>query len=89
MKVALILSATVMVLLILAFLPTILTRVLDPRNMKVIRAHCEAAGLTDVEIKPLPNHYGVSFRKNGKRHYAKCRVTGGVVKWKGKAPEQI
>jgi len=88
MKVALILSGTVIVLLLLAFLPNILTRVMDPGNMRVIRAHCDAVGLSDVEIKRWPNHYGVSFRKNGKRHYAKCRVAGGTIKWKGKSPEQ-
>ena len=84
-----ILAGTVIVLLLLAFLPNIVSRVMDPRNIKVIRAHCEAVGLSDVEIKLWPNHYGVSFRKNGKRHYAKCRVARGVIKWKGKAPEQF
>lgn len=89
MKVALILAGTIAVVLVLAFLPNILARVLDPRHMKVIRAHCEAVGLSDIEVKAWPNHYGVSFHKDGNKHYAKCRVVKGVIRWKGKAPEQF
>jgi hypothetical protein len=35
------------------------------------------------------NHYGVAFEKNGKKGYAKCRVSRGVIKWKGQAPEEL
>jgi len=89
MTAALILAATIAAVLALAFLPSILSRVLDPANMKLIRAHCEALGLSDIDVQAWPNHYGVSFRKNGKKHYARCRVAGGMIKWKGNAPEQF
>lgn len=83
MKVALILAGTIAVVLVLAVLPNILARLLDPRNMKLIRAHCEAVGLSDIEVKAWPNHYGVSFHKDGNKHYAKCRVVKGVYQMEG------
>jgi hypothetical protein len=27
--------------------------------------------------------------RTAKRHYAKCRVASGVIKWKGQAPEEF
>jgi hypothetical protein len=89
MKAALIVIATVAVILLLVFLPNVLGMFLDPRNTKLIQARCDAAGVSDIKIKAWPNHYGVSFRKNGQRHYAKCRVASGVIKWKGRAPEDF
>jgi hypothetical protein len=77
------------VMLVLAFLPTIFGWVLDPINARRIRAYCESAGCAIIEIQPFPNHYGVAFEKNGKKGYAKCRVSRGVIKWKGKAPEEL
>ena len=72
----------------LAFLPAVLGRILDPINIRRVKAHCEAAGCSGIEIKAWPNHYGVSFQKNGAKHYAKCRVVGRSIKWKGKSPHE-
>jgi len=79
----------VVILLLLVFLPTILARVLDPINARRIRAYCESVGCSVTEIKPFPNHYGVSFEKNGKKGYAKCRVSKGGIRWKGKSPQEF
>lgn len=76
------------IMLLLAFLPTLLGWILDPWNTRRIKAYCETVGVTVLEIKPFPNHYGVSFEKNGKKEYAKCSVVGAKIKWKGKAPEE-
>lgn len=74
---------------LVVFLPSLLAKVLDPINASRIRAYCAAAGATDVEIQPFPNHYGVRFRKNDRKHYAKCTVAGGKIKWKGPSPAEI
>ena len=50
-------------LALMVFLPALLAKVLDPLNAKRIRAYCAAVGVTDVEVQPFPNHYGVRFRK--------------------------
>ena len=72
--------------LAMMFLPLLLGKVLDPLNTKRIRSYCKHAGFTDVEIQPFPNHYGVHFRQNNKKHYAKCKVVRGNVEWKGTLP---
>lgn len=74
---------------VLAYLPLILARFLDPFNATRIRKYCAEVGVTDVEIQPFPNHYGVHFRKNDRKHYAKCRVSWGKVTWKGPSPAEI
>jgi len=74
-------------LFLLAYLPDLLAKVLDPRNERIIRDHCESLGLNDVSLKAWPNHYGVYYRHAGKKLYAKCRVTKGNVVWLGHAPE--
>ena len=73
-------------LVLMAFLPATLARILDPLNAKRIRAYCAKVGVTDVEVQPFPNHYGVRFRKNDQKHYAKCTVARGRIKWKGPSP---
>jgi hypothetical protein len=69
------------------FLPNILAKVLDPRNEKIIRAHCETLGLATVSVTPWPNHYGVSYHRKGRKLYARCRVKKGLVVWLGRAPK--
>jgi len=76
-------------LVAMMFMPLILSTILDPLNAKRIRSYCVGAGVTDVEVKPYPNHYGVHFKKNGQKHYAKCKVERGKIKWKGFSPEEI
>jgi len=76
-------------LLLLAYLPLLLGWVLDPLNMRKVRGECEKAGCTVVEIKPFPNHYGVTVQKNGQEYRTKCRVVLGKIKWKGKAPQDF
>jgi len=73
----------------MAFSPAILARVLDPLNARRIRAYCAEVGVTDVEVQPFPNHYGVHFRKNEKKHYAKCTLARGQIKWKGPSPAEV
>jgi hypothetical protein len=73
---------------LMVFLPSLLAKVLDPLNAKRIRAYCADAGATDVEVQPFPNHYGVHFLKNDRKHYAKCTVVGGKIKWKGPSPAE-
>jgi hypothetical protein len=69
------------------FLPNILAKVLDPRNEKIIRVQCETLGFDGVSVKPWPNHYGVSYHRDGKKLYARCRVKKGLVVWLGQAPK--
>lgn len=76
-------------LALLAFVPSLLAKVLDPLNARRIRAHCAEAGATDVDVEPFPNHYGVHFVKNERKHYAKCTVAGGKIKWKGSSPAEV
>jgi len=76
-------------LVVVMFLPTVLAKILDPLNARRIRAHCAAVGITNVEVEPFPNHYGVRFRKDDKKHYAKCAVVRGRIEWKGRAPEEF
>ena len=70
-------------------LPLILGAILDPLNARRIKSYCAGAGATDVEVEPFPNHYGVHFRKNERKHYAKCRVVRGKIEWKGTSPAEI
>lgn len=84
-----IILAFVALIALLAFLPSLLGLVLDPLAKRRIMAHCTKHGLADVEVKVFPNHYGVSFVKNGQRHYARCRVILGKMRWKGPPPEEI
>jgi hypothetical protein len=76
-------------LALMLFLPAILAKVLDPLNAKRICAYCAEVGVTDVEVTPFPNHYGVHFRKNDRKHYAKCTVRRGYIKWKGPSPAEV
>jgi hypothetical protein len=73
----------------MVFLPAVLAKFLDPLNANRIRAYCDSIGVTDVEVKPFPNHYGVHFRKNERKHYAKCTVARGKIKWKGPSPAEV
>jgi len=86
MTVILILVGTCVALIVLMYLPNILSAVIDPRNIKIIIADCAAKGYENVRVKLWPNHYGVHFTANGKKHYATCKVEKGAVKWK--APKQ-
>lgn len=74
---------------LVVFLPALLAKVLDPLNANRIRKYCAGVGVTNVEVKPFPNHYGVHFTKNDRKHYAKCVVAGGTIKWKGPSPAEI
>jgi thiol:disulfide interchange protein len=71
------------------FLPVMLAALLDPINTRRIRSFCASVGASDVKVEPFPNHYGVHFRKNDQKHYAKCTVTRGKIKWKGLSPAEI
>jgi hypothetical protein len=72
-----------------AYLPMLLEKALDPINSNRIREYCSKVGATNVEIRAFPNHYGVHFQKSDKRHYAKCIVTRGQIKWNGLSPEDV
>ena len=76
-------------MVLLAVLPTLLMKILDPLNVRRIRAYCIEVGVTNVEIQPFPNHYGVHFTKNDRKHYAKCKVTRGKIEWKGPSPAEV
>jgi hypothetical protein len=76
-------------LVFLAALPALLSKFLDPLNAKRIRAYCSDVGVTEVQIRPFPNHYGVRFTKNGRKHYARCVVTMGAIRWKGLSPAEV
>jgi hypothetical protein len=76
-------------LALLAVLPALLAKMLDPLNARRIRRICAEAGATDVEVEPFPNHYGVHFMKNERKHYAKCTVARGEIKWKGVSPAEV
>ena len=71
------------------FMPWILEKTLDPLNARRIRNYCAEIGITDVEVRPYPGHYGVHFKKGGAKRYAKCVVTRGKLTWKGLSPADI
>jgi len=77
------------VMLLLAYMPSILGLVLDPLNKRRIMAECQKAGCEVTEIKPWPNHYSIKVIKHGERHYLKCRGAFGKLTWKGKSPAQL
>jgi hypothetical protein len=81
--------AFVAVLALLAAIPTLLGLLLDPLNSRRIRNYCANLGLENVSVKAFPNHYGVEGTKNGRRIYAKCRVVGTKIKWKGSSPSEL
>ncbi len=74
---------------LMVFLPALLAKILDPLNAKRIKAYCAGLGVTEVEVKPFPNHYGVHFTKNERKHYATCVVARGRIKWKGPSPAEV
>ena len=76
-------------LALMALLPLLLAKVLDPINANRIRTYCAEVGVTEVDVEPFPNHYGVHFRKNDRKHYAKCTVARGEIKWKGPSPAEV
>jgi hypothetical protein len=86
MRILLILGITAAVLLFLAFLPALLSSVLDPLNTRRIRKLCAEQGVEVIEIKPWPNHYGVRYLSGGKSVYAKCVVTPRRIRWLTNAP---
>ena len=73
---------------ILAVLPSVLAKVLDPINSRRIFRHLRDTGATDISIEPYPNHYGVRFLRDGVAYYAKCRVVKGKVKVSERASAQ-
>lgn len=75
-----------LVFVLMGAFPWLLSLVWDTRNKRIIHAHCQALGFTDVEIKLWPNHYGVTFKREGQSHYAKCKVKRRQVQWLGKTP---
>lgn len=78
----------VLAVVFLIFFPAILSKILDPINVRTIRKRLQSMGFTDVEVKAWPNHYGVKCVKNGQNHCLKCVVMGHKVEWKGKEPEE-
>jgi hypothetical protein len=74
---------------LLAALPTLLASVLDPHNAAIIRNYCAELGISQVTIRPFPNHYGIRFRIMGRSFYTRCRVSRGEIQWKGKSPEEM
>ncbi len=74
---------------VIAFLPAILTSVLAPINIGGIRLHCNSLGVSQVEIQLCPNHYAVTFQKNGQKYSAKCTAKGRSIKWKGPGPDEF
>lgn len=74
---------------VVVFLPQILSAVLDPVNERHIRDYCNEVGVTDVKVKPFPNHYGVEYWKGGRKCYSKCKVVGGKIHWKGSSPSDV
>ena len=76
-------------MVILASMPVLLGYFIDPINKKRIKKYCESVGCAEIKIDIWPNHYGVSFKKSGAKHYAKCQGRWGHLKWKGKTPEEF
>jgi len=77
------------VMLLLAYIPSLLGLVIDPLNKRRIMAECQKAGREVTEIKPWPNHYGIKVKKHGDENYLKCRGAFGKLTWKGKHPAQL
>ena len=89
MRFAFIALGLVAVIALLASVPTLLGLVLDPLNTRRIQAYCDTQGLQNVSVKAFPNHYGVEATKDGRHIYAKCRVIGRKIKWKGPSPADL
>lgn len=70
-------------------LPSLLAKMVDPRNAEIIRVYCQGIGISEVTVRPFPNHYGVRFRADDRRFHARCTVAGGKLRWKGKSPQDL
>jgi hypothetical protein len=79
----------VVVMAVLAAVPTLLGLILDPLNMRRIRTYCSGLGLENVSITPYPNHYGIEAVKHGRRIYAKCSVSGKRSNGKDQRPRSV
>jgi hypothetical protein len=73
---------------ILPFIPWILSKIIDPRNKRIIRDECIKLGLDRIDIELWPNHYGVRGEKDGHKVYFKCRVKSRKIKWIVKNPAE-
>ena len=85
------LIAFTILMLVLGYLPKLISKIYDPINMKCIRKCFLQHGCMDIEIKPFSGHYGVKYTRNGARQYAKCRpnVKEETIDWVGKKPDRL
>ena len=75
---------------IIFLVPLYFSTIHDPLSKKRIQTYCNSLGLSNVEVKIYPGHYGVKFTKNGQKYYVKCSVgLSGNIAWKGKSPAEM
>lgn len=64
--------------------------VYDRWALAAARKYCDAAGLEYIEAKAFPNHYGLYFRKDGKRLYASYDFERNrTITWKKGSPLEV
>lgn len=62
----------------------------DRWALAAARRYCEATGLEYIEAKAFSNHYGLHFRKDGKKLYASYDFERNrTITWKKGSPLEI
>jgi hypothetical protein len=77
------------VVLVFLLIP-ILVKLNDWLAIRAARRYCAEQGLEYDEAKAWPNHYGLYFRIDGKRHYASFDFERNrTITWKKGTPLEI
>jgi len=77
-------------LALLILLVPIIGKLYDRWALLAARRYCEENGLEYIEVKAFPNHYGLYFRKDGKRLYASYDFERNrTITWKKGSPLDI
>lgn len=81
----------IVIMLFLAYLPTIISKIADPPSINFIIEYFESKGCNNIEVKAWTNHYGVRFEKDNKKYYVKCLANPKEksIKWVGKPPIEL
>lgn len=76
--------------LLLMIAVRVVMKVYDRWALMAAQKYCEAAGLEYIEAKAFPNHYGLYFRKDGKRLYASYDFERNrTITWKNGSPLEV
>ena len=78
------------VLLVLFVLMMVVGRWYDRMALRAAKAYCQDHGLEYIEANAYPNHYGLYFKQDGKRHYASYDfLANRTISWKKGSPLEV